>query len=252
MTADHIVRDSIILVRWAFQLAIAWSLYRRRLHRDLPFFFGYTISELIQVVVLMPISYLPNDGYPAYFYLGWSFAACSTALRFAVIYEIFQHLVRRYEAFQVLGRTLMRWSLVGLLLFAIAAAAYSPSSDSNVLLREAFTLHTSLTVIQCGLLLFLFALAFYFRVSWPHELFGIGLGFGLYVCVELAITALRSQFGMMFNQFILFGDVISYACAVAVWSYYLLLPEPARAKPPAVPETDLDKWNQELLRLLQR
>jgi hypothetical protein len=252
MTADHIARDSITIARWAFQVAIAWSLYRRRLHRDFPFFFAYTISELIQVVVLMPISYLPNEGYPAYFYVGWSFVACSTVLRFAVMYEIFQHLVQRYEAFRVLGRTLMHWSALVLLLFAIVAAAYAPSSDTNTLLREAFALHTSLSVIQCGLFLSLFALAFYFRVSWPHHLFGISMGFALYMCVALAITALRSQLGMMFNPVLVLGDAIGYSCATLVWSYYLLLPEPVPAMPPSLPETDLDKWNRELLRLLQR
>lgn len=252
MSTSHTIPDVIWVALRALQVAIALVMWKRGWVREFPWFFAYTVSELLQVAVLVPLSHRPNDGYPAYFYVGWTFIGVSAVFHFGVIYEIFQHLVKRYEAFQLVGRTLMRWAVVLCSLGAIVLAAFAPSSDSVELLRELLTLKISLTAVQWALLFFLLALASYFRVAWPHRLFGIALGLGLYISVELGITAVRAQMGMLSNPSTAFAEITGYICAILVWSYYLLLPEPVHARTVAVPNVDLEKWNQELLRLLQR
>ena len=252
MTVDQAILQTIRVAPRVLQVAIVVTMLRRGWHRELPFFFTYTVLELVQLAILMPLHSRPHGGYPAYFYWDWSFIACSTALRFGMVYEIFQHLIRPYEAFQSVARSLMRWSLLLLLLLGIIVVPYAPTSDSNALLRDLLVLKTTVTAIQLGLVLILFLLASYFHVSWPHRLFGIALGLGLYVSLHLAISALRSQMGMLANSMVYFVDGLGYTCAIGVWSYYILVPEEVDTRPPAPPPNDLEKWNQELLRLLQR
>jgi len=234
------------------QVAIVVAMLRRGWHRELPFFFCYTVQELVQRAILVPLNNRPNNGYPATFYWEWSFIACSTTFRFLMLYEVFQHLTSPYEAFQSLARSIMRWSLLVLLLMAILAVPYAPISDTNILFRDLQVLRISVTAIQLGLVLVLFLLAAYFHVSWPHRLFGIALGVGLYVSLQLAIVPLRAAMGMLANPVVNYVDAIGYACAIGVWSYYILIPEQIDTRPPAPPAHDLEKWNQELLRLLQR
>ena len=253
MPANLRILDVLLLAPRLLQFAIVIRFLRMRWYKELPFFFAYTVSELLQILILVPLYHQPNNGYPPYFYISWSFTACSTALRFAVIYEVFHHLVNRYEAFRLLGRTAMRWSLLVLLLLGIMAAAYAPNNDSSLLLHRVMLLKTVLTGIQCGLWLVLFVFAWYFRVSWPHRVFGIAAGFAVYVSYELALTALRAQLGMAANVSMDYAESLGYGCVIAVWAYYLLLPEPVMPDPPSrLPDTDLEKWNETLLRLLQR
>ena len=244
--------DVIELVPRILQVAIAVMFVRSRLYTKLPLFFVYTLDELLQLCILFPLYHRPNHGYPPFFYLDWSFLGCSIALRFAMVYEIFQHLVKRYEGFAVLGRKLMQWSLLVLLLLSIVAAAHAPRSDTNLLLHQLLVTRMCLTGVQCGLILVLFLAAAYFHMEWPHRIFGIALGLELYVSVALAKSARRPQLGMRANHMLDYFEVIGYVCAILVWSYYLFVPERVRARAVAVPSTDLEKWNQELLRLLQR
>ena len=253
MPTDLRILDLLILAPRILQLAIVIRFLRLRWYRQLPFFFAYTVSELMQISILVPLYHQPNNGYPLYFYIFWSFTACSTALRFAVIYEVFQHLVSRYEAFRLLGRALMRWSLLVLLLLGVVAAAYAPNNDSSLLLHQVMLLKTVLTGVQCGLWLVMFVFAFYFGVTWPHRVFGIAAGFAVYVSFELALTALRAQVGMAANIPTVYAESLGYGSVILVWAYYLLLKEPVTPDPPArLPDTELEKWNEALLRLLQR
>lgn len=244
--------DVIELVGRTLQLGIAILLVRSRLYTKFPLFFAYTVDELVQLAILFPLNHRPHHGYPAFFYWDWFFIGCSTALRFAVVYEIFQHLVKRYDGFALLGRRLMQSSLLVLLLLSVVAGAYAPRTDSNLLLHQLLVTKMCLTGVQCGLILVLFVAAAYFHMEWPHRLFGIALGLELYVSVALAKSALRPQLGMRSNHMLDYVEIISYVCAILVWSYYLFVPERVRARQIAVPATDLEKWNEELLRLLQR
>jgi len=45
----------------------------------------------------------------------------------------------------------------------------------------------------------------------------------------------------------------TYHCCVLIWMFYLMRPErEAQQAPKTLPKYDLDIWNQELQRLLQR
>ena len=105
---------------------------------------------------------------------------------------------------------------------------------------------------QLGLFLFLFASHFHLR--WRSPVFGITLGFGIVASVYLAYWALMA--GWLFGQksYLLdFLNMATYHICVLIWWYYLLVPQKSAAVSAVVlPEHNLDIWNRELERLLQR
>jgi len=80
------------------------------------------------------------------------------------------------------------------------------------------------SVVQCGLILFLFVFAAHFRLSWRRPVFGITLGFGIAASVHLAYWGLMADwlFGQKsyFLDFSLWRPTKSRADLV----YYLLVP----------------------------
>ena len=65
---------------------------------------------------------------------------------------------------------------------------------------------------QCGLLVFLFLLSFYFGLPWRNHVFGIALGFGLFASIELVASAVRSQIGTLADSGLSQGNSAAYSC----------------------------------------
>ena len=92
-------------------------------------------------------------------------------LRFALIYEIFNRIFDPYPALAELGRILFRWGVVVLLLVAVAVAARAPN-DSTPLLSGIHVANCAVSLMQSGLLVFLFLFSSYFGLSWQNYVYG--------------------------------------------------------------------------------
>jgi hypothetical protein len=106
--------------------------------------------------------------------------------------------------------------------------------------------------VQSGLLVLLFLFASYFGLTWRNYVFGIALGFGLIATVELLASALAAQSTSFAWAVFDLVPRVAYVLGSIIWVAYLLSPEPARAELKTLPQHDLEKWNRELLQLLQR
>jgi hypothetical protein len=123
MSADRIAFYALWLTPTLVRVAIAVFMFRKRLYRDFPAFFTYTLYHLLKSSVL----WLLIDRSPwGYFYAYWIGEVFSFALGFAVIYEILGHVLRPYDAIWGLGRKLFL-GVAGLLLLAAAASAAGAS-----------------------------------------------------------------------------------------------------------------------------
>jgi hypothetical protein len=114
-------------------------------------------------------------------------------------------------------------------------------------------LDRTVSVLQCGLLISLFLFSRYFALSWRSQAFGIALGLGIFASVELAVSAVALHLGTFSNRTVILITMATYHCCVLIWMFYLLLPErTAYFTRRELPKQDLEVWNQELQRLLQR
>ena len=228
---------------------VALIMVRRRLHRELPAFFAYSVISVVRIVVMFVLYHRNFDIYAHYY---WVSQALSATLGLAVIYEVFVQVFRGYGATRPLGSLLFRWAGTVLLLAAVGFAVITPVSDETLLMGGILVLERSVRLMQCGLLFFLFTFASYLRLPWRNNLFGIGLGFGLFAAVQLAAVAMRTQVGLISQETWVFVKMASYDCGVLVWVAYLLSPQPVEDVALSPAGTEVNRWNQALLQILQR
>jgi hypothetical protein len=213
------------------QIALAIVMFRRKLHRDFPWFLTYTIYQVVVNAADVETLF-------------------SIFLRFAVIYEIFRVLLRPYQALQRVSSALGNAVLVVLLGGALIVAAYGPVPDYTTrLISMSVSMDRVASLVQCGLLLFLFVFSHFLRISWRGFAFGVASGFAFYLAVQLVMSALLARFYIHSANTI---DMACYHCSVLIWLGYALAPQRVPVATKSIPSHQLESWNVELERLLQR
>lgn len=234
--------------------ATAWLIFSRGLHKRFPVFFVYTVYETF-VFLLLFTCYLIGHGLAVslYRYAFIATLAGSTALRFGIIQEIFNSIFSDHERLEKLATTFLRVTTALLAITAILSVYYSSASAPDNLMVGIRLLERAVTIIQAGLLLFLFAFARLFGLSWRSFSFGIALGFAIFSSTELAKWTLEMNAVTERAKELL--DLIptgSYHISVLVWLGYLLRAEkpvdPRAFGPPNFSGPDMDRWSGELER----
>jgi hypothetical protein len=247
MTSD----TASFLIFWigtALQTAIVVTMLWRRLWRELPLFFSYTVFLLLCSLVF---PYLKAVGPWTYFYGYWGTEVLAWAWCLAAIQEVMTHLCAPYAAVQRLIVLLFRWA--GALLIAIAffTAYAAPGAEAARVMAGILVLERSVRIIQVGLLSLLFVFAGFLRLRWPHYVFGVALGFGIFCSVELAAITLRAHGGMAVNQLFVFLKPLAFVVAQAVWLFFIAVPERSPAYQPR-PAPAMEGWDLALGELLRR
>ncbi len=171
------------------QAAVLYFMYRRQLHKEYPYFFNYTILQILTVAflaVVRPISYT------TYYFGYWVTISLSILLSFAVLQEIFTDAFRPFEALRDLSVILFRWSaLVVLLVAGMSAISSVHTNQVDAITSTIFLVERNVRVMQCGLVFFLLLFSEYLGISRRHILFGIALGFGFFAAISmLVVTAI--------------------------------------------------------------
>jgi len=228
-------------------------LFVRGLHRRLPIFLGYIIFELVQFVVLFTIflhSPFRADIYKWTLVVG---EGVGSILELSVIYELANELLlSRSTAGSVLRRIMQ--IILGLLVLgaAIGSGAFSGISVQRV--NNIFeVVNFSSNLIEAGMVLTLFIFARALRISWHSWVAGAALGFGVSASIDLVSAALRAQWGARAFMVVDLTQMASFHVCVVIWLIYLFLAE----RTPPFPDrklkiSDLELWDQELQRMVQR
>jgi hypothetical protein len=233
------------------QLAVGGFMLRRRLHREFPAFLAYIGYEVLLFTLLFGLARFGTSR--EYWYASMAGTAGSALLRFAVIREIFLHVLRPYQGLRVWSGVLFRWATVALILLAVGAAGYAPGNSAARIMSGVWVTDRAVSIVQCGLLLFLFIFSSWLSLSWRSCTFGIALGLGIFASVELAVAALRAEIGPAARHYLF--DVLTmgtYHGCVLIWLYYVAVPEPEPRALLTLPPTDVESWRHELQRLVQR
>jgi len=238
------------LVAPALQSAIGYRMWIRRLYRDYPVFFAYTISHMLSFLVLFYCYQLGVRDVYRHAYLGCE--AVDAVLKFGVICELFSQVFRQYEGIRQLGSVLLRWASVILVLIAVMVAASTSGSDSDRFLAGFYAMERSVEIVQGGLLFLLFVLSSFLGLQWRRHTLGIALGFGVLSSVHLATFTLRAQLGMASQDILSLISNAGYDCAVLVWLGTLYVRKPVHQFSQHIPHWDVESWNQALVGLLRR
>jgi len=231
---------------------LALLMWRRGLHREFPAFFSYAIVEPVGVGLLYVLDVSPVSP-TIYWRSSFSFLVVEAFIKLVVIGEVFTHLLRRYPSLGRIAKVTI--SSVGIILVFTATTIAAYANPTHFWLISATRiLGRSVSVVQCGLILFLFLFASHFHLSWARSVFGIAFGFGISACVFLAHWALMADWLLGQKSYLLdFFNMAAYHVCVLIWSYYLLVPQKsATTSAVSLPENSLAIWNRELERLLQQ
>jgi hypothetical protein len=242
-------------------LLLGFLIWRRKLHRQYPAFLIFAVVIAIEQLAVYVADILPSISPTTWWYVFWASLLVEALIKFALIGEIFGRTFGLFPSVAKLGRWLI--SAVGVLLVLVATVAAAYTSKDNIywIVSGAHVLEQTIYLIECGLILFLFLFAAYFKLTWSRLAFGITLGLGISACVHLATWALMASAGLSVSSrnLLNFLNMVTYHACVLVWFYYLLVPAKNVSKPedpkhddPPPPQHNLEVWNQELERLIHQ
>ncbi|MFZ0950693.1 MAG: hypothetical protein WAN17_00425 [Candidatus Sulfotelmatobacter sp.] len=237
-------------------LLLAVLLWRRKLHEQYPIFLIFAVVTPTELFVLYAADVIPSVSGDTFWRIAWGSLLVEALVKFALIGEIFSRVFGLYPSLAKLGRSFITGVGVVLVLLATVAAAHTPKDNIHWIVSGAHILEQTIYLIECGLILFLFLFAAYFKLSWSRSAFGITLGLGVSATVHLATWALMAngEFPAQYRIFLDFLNMAAYHVSVLIWFYYLLVPAKNISRPedPPPPQHNLEIWNHELERLLHK
>ncbi len=236
-------------------LALAFLLWRRHLHKQFPIFWFFAVAMAIEQLVVYTADVLPSVGPYTWYHVLWGGLLVEALVKFALVGEIFSLLFGQYPSLAKAGKLLISGVGVVLVFLATVIAAYTPKDNPHWIVAGEQILEQTIYMIECGLILFLFGFAAYFKLRWPRPVFGIALGLGVSACVHFGTWAViaNGSFPNSYRILLVFLNMAIYHVVVLIWFYYLLVPQKSvttSAIPPL--EHNLEMWNRELERLLQQ
>ena len=224
------------------QLGVLVAMYRRGLHRDYPYFFNYTLLQVVSEPILFVIQ---RHSYALYYWGYWVSIALSALISFAVLQEIFHEAFRPYEALRDLSVILFRWSALLVLLVGVMwAITAAQSSQVDTITNGILLVQRSVRLMQCGLVFFLLLFSEYLGISRRHVLFGIALGFGIFASVTMLVAAAVAHGTLVPVSVLRHITMAVYDFSVLIWlGYTALAPARSRAASSAARPKD---WNYAL------
>jgi hypothetical protein len=217
---------------------LAMTMVRRGLRKQFPFFFSYTVFQVLSFLAQFAVyHYWPSR----YFYEYWTGAALSIGLSFAVIYEVFTEVFRPFDGLRDLGAVLFRWAAVVLVLAAVLMFLAGSVTPGSVATRIMVALERSVRMMQCGMVLLMILCAPYLGLRGRHRVFGIGVGFGILAAIDLLAVAVFGKLGYSSTTFFNLMRMTAFNFSAILWTVYFLRPEPARQ--PALQLAPSERWD---------
>jgi hypothetical protein len=237
-------------------LLLAALMWRREHHKQYPIFLIFAVATATGSFAVYAADVIPSVSGNTFWHIAWASLLVDALVKFALLGEIFSRVFGLYPSLAKLGKSFITGVGVVLVFLATLAAAGTPKDNINLIVSGAHLLEQTIYLIECGLILFLFVFAAYFKLAWSRSAFGITLGLGVSASVHLATWALMAngKFPAQYRIFLDFLNMAAYHVSVLIWFYYLLIPGKNISRPEDPPPSghDLEIWNQELERLLHK
>lgn len=225
----------------------------RRLQRKLPIFVAYVVFELVQFILLFTI--FLHSPFPAAIYK-WTLVVgegISSILELGVIYELANELLLSRSSFGSVLRPALQ-IILGLLLLGAAIGSSTFSGISVQRVTNIFEMiNFSSNLVEAGMVLSLFIFARALRVSWRSWVAGVALGFGVSASIDLVSAAMRAEWGKRAFIAVDLTQMAGFHVCVVIWLVSLFLADRTLPFPDSkVKISDLELWDQELQRMVQR
>jgi len=230
------------------QALLAIVLLAKKTWKNFPVFTIYSIFGLMMGLSLYSLRFSKL----AYNQVYWFTEVLGLLLGFGIFYEIFRTLLNSYPALRTLARSIFQWSALGLMLLGCIVFYSQSSGDLNPLMSTMLVVEEATRTIEVGLLVFLFLFASAFGLHWRQYLFGVALGFGIFISVELVAVSMRLHFGHTAEVAVNFARIIAFNLSLLTWLGYLLIPESTARNTDLPKLAQLEQWNHALTELIHQ
>ncbi len=234
-----------------------WVFLRRGLHKQFPFFFSYVLFQLLDFLASLVTGSVvgldPKHSLILYRWIVVSGLGIGAVISFGVIYELVNQLILSRSTLAQTLRALLRWSAAILFLLTAIASGRLAVSGVEKVMNVFQVLDFSSSALQVGLLMVLFLFSRVLRISWQSLPVGIALGLGILGCAELAAAPLLAALGAHRYAVVDVLRLATFHACVLVWLGYLVFPRrEARFVGEPLQRSELEFWDQELQRMVQR
>jgi hypothetical protein len=231
------------------QAILLCVLGAKKMWRRFPIFFAYSLIAFAFDLWMYAAYHLTAHHNDVYKNAYWLNEGAGLVLGLAVVYEMFRHLFAPYPALRKLARHGFEGAIAILLILG-TIVAYVEAGD----IRATFLVaEQAARILEIGLLMFLFLFAGAFGLHWRQYVFGIAVGLGVFVAVELIGVTMWVQFmqwGRVFTGIFNLVRSIAFNVSLLIWIGYILAPELA-LQPGEMPKTaQLEQWNRAVMELI--
>ena len=249
MASLESISNAIWVAQPLLEGAVACSLWRRKLHKEFPYFFAYLLAQITMFCVLYPIERWSSEVFyhRYWYYLDWGTTAIGIGLGLKVLHEISMDVFRPFHTLKDLGTVLFRWAALVMLLVGVIVAA-STTPEMPVFEQSVMAVQRCVRLAQMGLVLFLLMFAAYLRINWRHRSFGWALGFGFVATTELVIEALLlNGKGYVSQGAAAVVITTSYMLSLLIWLTYSWIESPVAVAESARLKTQ--RWHRGLVEI---
>ena len=220
------------LVGPALQLWLAGVMVRRKLHRQFPLFFGYTLYSIIVIGVRLSAVKQPRMLFALY----WITDIIYGALALLAIREVFGDVLKLRSNRNPWWRFISTAVLLALIIASLWRAIYHPFGPNfwGTLGAGAYSFELGVLCIQAiTYLLALFRLQGFSGILKKQHNAAILKGFGIFGLIAMIVYFTRFYFGAQFEGWFRYIPPGAYAMATLTWLAAFRRPEsPSSASPP--------------------
>jgi hypothetical protein len=161
----------------------------------------------------------------------WGIYIPQLAILIAVLLEVLHLLFHPFETLP--KNTIVHFvgATSTMILFAIGFAVRNPGAQPTAWATFATSMDQAVSWILCAVFMLVALFATYFGIPWRHRVYGIGLGFLVYLCTDVAVTTAITQLRLPPLSLFRLLDMIAFLASCSIWGYYFLARETARIAP---------------------
>ena len=222
-------------------------LFKKR-WKKFPVFTAYVLFNLVEAAVLLSVS---TNGM-VYFYTYWICEAITTMLGLGVVFEIFTALFSEHRALRKLALTVFRLAVIILVFLGLLVIFAQAQMEKTSVGSAGMVVAEAARSVELGLLVFLFLFSSAFGLHWRTHVFGVALGLGIFVAVDLTNLTLRSEFGRGVADVLNLARTFGFDLSLVLWAAYLFAPQRVGVTSEVPKRAQLEQWNQAVMELISQ
>lgn len=231
-----------------FQFVLVFVLLAKKFWSKFPVFLAYSVFCFASATALYGVRNLRT----VYFFTFWVCEGVSLLLGFGVIYEVLRRLLHPYKALHRMAAVTFQSTVVLLIASSCLVAYLQPLGERNGLVAAILVAEEATRIVEVGLLMFLFIFSTAFGLHWRQQVFGITIGLGLFVTIELINATVRAHLGVAATSVFSTIRMLSFDLSLLVWIGYVLAPERLTSTSEIPQRAQLEQWNQAIMELINQ